>query len=178
LALGLTPNAVTILGSLGSSLAAAYFFPKGRFFLGIWVVLFFVLSDLVDGTMARLSQSGGTKWGAFLDSSLDRATDGLLTACLSIYLYRTHQPILLAVTLGCIISSNLVSYVKARAESLALSCDGGFAERTERLIIFFVTLGLAGLGVKYALAIGLWILLIASSITVLQRLLIVHRQLR
>lgn len=177
LKMGLTPNLVTAIGALGSAISAGYFFPRGEFFWGMWATLFFVLSDLVDGTMARLS-GGGTKWGAFLDSTLDRITDGAILISIAIYLHRTNQFRLLVVALVALVAGNLVSYVKARAEAMGAECKGGFAERSERLIILFIGLGFAGLHVKYALAFSIWLLAIASIFTVLQRLQIVYRQLR
>ena len=68
----------------------------------------------------------------------------------------------------------LISYIRAKAESLDIECSGGFAERTERLIITLLAIGFAGLGVPYFLAIGMWILFLASAITVLQRISIVY----
>ena len=75
-------------------------------------------------------------------------------------------------------ASFLVSYVKARAESLSIKCDGGIAERSERLIIVLVAYGLHGLGLNYAMAIGMWLLAILSIVTVLQRMMIVYKAVK
>ena len=72
-------------------------------------------------------------------------------------------------------AGSLISYIKARAESLDIECNGGIAERTERLIILLVATGFAGLGVSYVLTTGIWLLTILSLITVAQRLTIVYR---
>ena len=74
-----------------------------------------------------------------------------------------------------LVAGGVVSYFKARAEGLGIACNGGFAERTDRLIIIFVALGFAGLGVPYILAVGAWILALASVYTICERLLIVYR---
>jgi CDP-diacylglycerol---glycerol-3-phosphate 3-phosphatidyltransferase len=69
----------------------------------------------------------------------------------------------------------LISYIKAKSEALGIECNGGLAERAERLIIIIASTGLTGLGVSFAMAIGLWVLALASLITIGQRLVIVHR---
>jgi len=86
-----------------------------------------------------------------------------------------HDKVLAAVSLFCLVSGSLVSYAKARAESLGLSCDVGFAERTERLLIGLVAAGLSGLGVPYILPIGLWFLAAASAFTFGQRVFAARR---
>ena len=86
-----------------------------------------------------------------------------------------HDRVLAAVSLFCLVSGALVSYAKARAESLGLSCDVGFAERTERLLIGLVAAGLSGLGVPYVLPVGLWLLAAVSAFTFGQRVLATHR---
>ena len=75
LRIGLSANAVTIIGSAGVTFSAIYFFAEGSFFIGTLIVSFFALSDLLDGTMARISKTDGTRWGALLDSTLDRISD-------------------------------------------------------------------------------------------------------
>jgi len=165
---------MTIIGSLGTFVASIYFFAYGKFFVGTIVITLVVLTDLLDGTLARLSPRGASAWGALLDSTLDRLGDSVILGSL-LYWLIAQSDSLVPVALVALISGGLVSYVKARAESLNISCNGGLAERTERLIILLVATGLHGLGVSYILAIGLWILAILSTITVAQRLLIVYR---
>ena len=173
LKLGLTANAMSAIGALGSGLSAIYFYSRGDFFLGTLITVIFVLSDLLDGTMARLSQTG-SRWGALLDSTLDRITDAAVLGSLAFYLSRTNDR-LVPVVLTALVSGGLVSYIKARAESLDIECNGGFAERTERLVSAFLSIGLAGLSIPYSLAIGMWILAIASTYTTIERLLIVYK---
>ena len=128
----------------------------------------------LDGTVARMTNTGGSNWGALLDSTLDRVGDGFVLLALIIYASK-YQPRMVNVLILAIIFGALISYIRARAEALGIECKGGIAERTDRLIIALVTTGFAGLGLSYVFAVGIWILLIASLITVLQRLLIVYR---
>jgi len=164
-----TPNALTITGAIGMSAGALIFFPTGHLFVGVVVCTLFVLLDMMDGTLARIKGTTG-KFGAFLDSTLDRVADAAVFAGLAIYFVRGgHDHLLAGVSLYCLVAGSLVSYTKARAESLGLSCDVGFAERAERLLIGLVAAGLAGLGVPYVLPIGLWLLAAASTVTFGQR---------
>ena len=176
LRLGLSANAVSAMGAMGSSVSAIYFFSRGKFFLGVVITLIFVLSDALDGTMARLSDTG-SKWGALLDSTLDRITDAAVLGSLAYWLSQTNDR-LLPVVLTALVCGNLVSYIKARAESLGIECNGGFAERTERLVITFIALTLAGLSIPFALAIGMWILAFATLFTTIERLAIVYKATR
>ncbi|MEI8223201.1 MAG: CDP-alcohol phosphatidyltransferase family protein [Actinomycetes bacterium] len=176
LRLGLSANAVSAMGAMGSLVSAIYFFSRGKFFLGVVITLIFVLSDALDGTMARLSDTG-SKWGALLDSTLDRITDAAVLGSLAYWLSQTNDR-LLPVVLTALVCGNLVSYIKARAESLGIECNGGFAERTERLVITFISLALAGLSIPFALAIGMWILAFATLFTTMERLAIVYKATR
>jgi CDP-diacylglycerol--glycerol-3-phosphate 3-phosphatidyltransferase len=164
---------VTAIGALFTILAAALTFPQGRFFLGTMLIIVFVLFDLLDGTIARLSKKGSNAWGALLDSTLDRLTDAVILGSVLWYLIAQDDP-LVPLVLSTIVLGFLISYIKARAESLGIDCNGGFAERTERLNIVLTTTGFAGLGFGYVMAIGFWLLAIASFITVVQRLRIVY----
>ena len=172
LAIGLTPNAVTFIGALGLVTSALYFYPKGDFFIGTLVISFFALSDLFDGAMARISHKGASAWGGFLDSTIDRITDSAILVGLTLYLVDADDP-LTAVVIGALVFGSLVPYIRAKAESMQIACSGGIAERTERLIISLTAIGLEGLGVSFALAIGIWLLLILAVVTVIQRILIV-----
>jgi CDP-diacylglycerol--glycerol-3-phosphate 3-phosphatidyltransferase len=176
LAIGLTPNAVTFIGALGLVTSALYFYPKGDFFIGTLVISFFALSDLFDGAMARISHKGASAWGGFLDSTIDRITDSAILVGLTLYLVDADDP-LTTVVIGALVFGSLVSYIRAKAESMQISCSGGIAERTERLIISLTAIGLEGLGVPYALAIGIWLLLVLAVVTVIQRILIVKAAL-
>lgn len=176
LAVGLTPNAVTFIGAIGLVTSALYFYPKGDFFIGTLVISFFALSDLFDGAMARISQRGASAWGGFLDSTIDRVTDSAILVGLTLYLVDVDDA-LTAVVIGALVFGSLVPYIRAKAESMQISCSGGIAERTERLIISLTAIGLEGLGVPYALAIGIWLLLVLAVVTVIQRILIVKAAL-
>jgi CDP-diacylglycerol--glycerol-3-phosphate 3-phosphatidyltransferase len=176
LAIGLTPNAVTFIGAFGLVTSALYFYPKGDFFIGTLVISFFALSDLFDGAMARISHKGASAWGGFLDSTIDRITDSAILVGLTLYLVKEDDP-LTAVVIGSLVFGSLVPYIRAKAESMQISCSGGIAERTERLIISLTAIGFEGLGVPFALAIGIWILLILAVVTVIQRIMIVKAAL-
>ncbi len=174
LRVGITANGVSIFGAFGVIVSALYLFPNGELFLGTLVVTIFVLSDLFDGTLARLANQSGTKWGALLDSTLDRAADAAI--CLGIwwFLNKAEDPSQM-IALAALFFSALIPYIRAKAESLGIECSVGMAERPERLIILLTGTGLTGLGVTGALSISLWLLLVLSLITVAQRMLIVYR---
>jgi CDP-diacylglycerol--glycerol-3-phosphate 3-phosphatidyltransferase len=170
-----TPNAVTIAGAVGVSAGALALFPTGHLLAGTIVCTIFVLADMLDGALARVKGTSGT-WGAFLDSTLDRVADAAIFGGLAMwFVLGGHDNLLAGVTLFCLVAGALVSYVKARAEGLGLRCDVGIAERSERLVIGLVAIGLAGLGVPYVLAVGLWVLAVASAVTFGQRVLAVRR---
>jgi CDP-diacylglycerol--glycerol-3-phosphate 3-phosphatidyltransferase len=174
LRIGLTPNSVTTIGAIGVIATSLIAYPNGHLFGGTVAICCLALSDLFDGTMARLSQRGASRWGGFLDSTIDRVTDSAIAFGLLIYLTRNNDE-LSYVLLVSIVSGFLVSYIRAKAESLQIECKGGFAERTERLIILLTAIGLTGLGVDYILTVGIWALAVASVATVLQRLHIVWK---
>ncbi len=170
----ITPNQITIVGSIGTVGVSLVFFTRGNFFWGTMALLLFIFSDLVDGTMARLSGMS-SRWGAFLDSTADRVVDAALIGSVTYYLYVEQDP-LQVVAWFALAGGFLVSYVKARAEAAGFRCDGGFAERPERTIILLVATGFAGLGIPFILAIGIWLLAIASHITVVHRVVQVWQQ--
>jgi CDP-diacylglycerol--glycerol-3-phosphate 3-phosphatidyltransferase len=173
---GLTPNAVTFIGALGLVISALFFYPRGDFFVGTLVISFFALSDLFDGAMARISNKGASAWGGFLDSTIDRITDSAILVGLTLFLVNQSDP-LTPVVIGALVFGSLVPYIRAKAESMRIDCSGGIAERTERLIISLTAIGFEGLGIPYALAIGIWLLLILGVITVIQRIMIVKAAL-
>jgi len=175
---GIGPNAVTAIGTLGTVVSALLFFPLGLLAAGALVITVFVLFDLLDGLVARMGGGGGSTWGAFLDSTLDRVADAAIFAGLILYFFAADDLLLTAVTLFCLVAGLLTSYAKARAEGLGLSADVGLAERPERLVVVLVATFLGGLGVPYVLAAGMWVLAAASAVTVVQRVMHVHRQAR
>ena len=174
LRIGITPNAVTWAGAVGVIASALFFYPRGDFFLGTAVIAFFALSDLFDGTMARISKSGASKWGSFLDSTIDRLTDSEILLGVSIYLINNNDQ-LSFVVIATLVTGMLVPYIRAKAESFGVECSGGIAERTERLIMAMSAIALDGLGVPYVLAGGMWLLAVLGAVTVGQRMLIVRK---
>ena len=177
LRIGLTPNSVTAIGAVGVIATSLIAYPNGHLFGGTVAICLLALSDLFDGTMARLSEKGPSRWGGFLDSTVDRVTDSAIALGLLIYLAREKDP-LSYVLLVSIVAGFLVSYIRAKAESMQIECKGGFAERTERLIILLTAIGFTGLGVSYVLTIGIWLLAAASVYTSLERMVIVWKATR
>ncbi|MFI7649832.1 phosphatidylinositol phosphate synthase [Micromonospora sp. NPDC049460] len=172
---GVTPNVVTVAGTLGVLVGALGFGARGHLVAGALIVTVFALTDLLDGTMARMS-GGSTKFGAFLDSSMDRIADSAVFGAVAYWLATEHDHSGVAAALLCLAAGGLVSYVKARAEGLGMTCNVGIAERTERLLIVGVGGLLTGLGVRPALEIALWLLAAVSIFTVGQRMAHVYRQ--
>jgi CDP-diacylglycerol--glycerol-3-phosphate 3-phosphatidyltransferase len=175
LRIGITANWLTFIGAIGSSISALYFFSRGDFFLGTILVSLFALSDLFDGTMARLSELGTTKWGALIDSTLDRVTDAAIYAGVISYAISSDNTNLALLALLALITGALIPYIRAKAESLGIACSVGIAERAERLIIILTATGLYGLGVNIALVGGLLLINILGLITIVQRVLVVAR---
>lgn len=176
LRVGLTPNSVTIAGAVGLVVSALIFYPSGNFIWGTVAVSFFALSDLFDGTMARISQQGSSRWGGFLDSTIDRITDSAVLLGLIFALDRASDD-LLPVAAVALLTGILVPYIRAKAESLDVECRGGLAERTERLIIILLAIFLHGLGIAFMLAGGIWLVAILGAVTSIQRVLIVRKAL-
>jgi CDP-diacylglycerol--glycerol-3-phosphate 3-phosphatidyltransferase len=173
----ITPNAVTLLGTLGTILSALYFYPRGDLFIGTLFISFFALSDLFDGAIARLSESGASAWGGFLDSTCDRLTDSAILGGVAIYCILEDVAIY-PVVIAALVVGFLVPYIRAKAESFGIACTVGIAERTERLILALIGIGLEGLGLPYALTIAIWLLLVLGLITVIQRIVVVAKGLR
>ena len=172
---GVTPNAVTVAGTVGVLVGALGFGARGHLVAGALIVTVFALTDLLDGTMARMS-GGSTRFGAFLDSSMDRVADSAVFGAVAYWLATQGDHSGVAAALVCLAAGGLVSYVKARAEGLGMTCNVGIAERTERLLIVGVGGLLTGLGVEPALEIALWLLAAVSIFTVGQRMAHVYRQ--
>ena len=170
-------NQISAIGGLGSVVSALYFFSNGRFFIGVIWVSVFVAFDLFDGAVARASNKGISKWGALLDSTLDRLSDGAIFIGALIYFIDQNDP-LVPVLLIATFASFMVSYIKARAESLLIKCEGGLAERGERVIIILTAYGLHGLGINYAMAVGIWLLALISVFTMIQRMMIVYKAVK
>ncbi|AKU16881.1 phosphatidylinositol phosphate synthase [Luteipulveratus mongoliensis] len=175
--LGISPDVVTLVGTLGVSLGALAFYPRGEFFWGTVVITAFVFSDTIDGVMARM-MNRSSNWGAYLDSTLDRVGDSAIFGGLVLYYAgKGEDNLLAALALACLILGSVVSYSKARAEGLGMTANVGIAERADRLVAVLVTTGLVGLGLpEVVLTVVLALLAVASLITVFQRILTVRRQ--
>ncbi|MGW0018567.1 phosphatidylinositol phosphate synthase [Rhodococcus sp. NPDC003382] len=172
---GLTPDAVTLIGTVATIAAALTLFPMGQLFWGTMVIWLFVMFDMLDGAMAR-ARGGGTRFGAVLDATCDRVADGAIFAGLAWWaVYDEQSRPLFVATLICLVSSQVISYAKARAEASGLSADGGLIERPDRLIIVLVGAGFTGLGIDWAIHVAMWLLAAGSVITVFQRVIAVRR---
>lgn len=177
LKLGVSPDAVTVVGTLGVVAGALVFFPQGKLLTGVLVITAFVFSDLVDGHMARLS--GRTnKFGAFLDSTLDRIGDGAIFAGIALYFAGPGDSDLYTVlALVCLVMGAVTSYARARAEGLGFQAKVGIAERADRLVAILVMTGFSAIfDLPVLLEIALWALAVASTITVIQRIWVVRQQ--
>jgi len=172
---GVTPDGITVVGTLGAVVGAVVLFGTGHLFWGTVVVTVSVLLDLLDGALAR-ARGGGTVFGAVLDSVGDRAADAAIFGALIWWFAGSgNNRLLVLLALLCLVLGVLTSYVKARAEGVGIDCNVGVVERLERLLLVLFGTGLAGLGVPYALHVGLWVLLAGSAVTVVQRIVAVRR---
>jgi CDP-diacylglycerol---glycerol-3-phosphate 3-phosphatidyltransferase len=173
LRVGLTPDIVTVLGTVVAVAGALTLFPMGKLFAGTLVVWFFVLFDMLDGAMAR-ERGGGTRFGAVLDATCDRISDGAVFCGLLWWIaFGLHDKLLVVATLICLVTSQVISYIKARAEASGLRGDGGIIERPERLIIVLVGAGVSDfpfVAWPPALPVAMWLLAVASVVTCAQRL--------
>ncbi len=172
---GIGPDVITVIGTVGTVASALWFFPRDQLLVGTIAVTVFVLLDVLDGAVAR-ARGAGTLWGTVLDSTCDRIADGALFAGLTWWCFVVAGDRLLAIAaLLCLVSAQVISYIKARAAACGLSADGGMVERAERYIIALLGAGLTGLGVPFALDVALWALAGLQLVTVTQRMLAVRR---
>jgi CDP-diacylglycerol--glycerol-3-phosphate 3-phosphatidyltransferase/CDP-diacylglycerol--inositol 3-phosphatidyltransferase len=177
LRLGISPDAVTFVGTLGVCAGALVFFPRGQLLIGVLFITVFIFSDLVDGAMARVS--GRTSlFGSFWDSTLDRIGDGAIFGGLVLYFAGPGDSYLyLCVTLYCLVMGAVTSYARAKAESLGMDARGGIAERADRIVAILVMTGLSGMfSAPILLYVVLWALALANTQTVVVRVLKVRRQ--
>ena len=175
--LGVTANGVTIVGAIGTVTSALYFYPRGDLFLGTLVICVFALSDLFDGAIARLTNGTGTQWGGFLDSTIDRVTDAAILIGVLLYMVDRDNTVAILILIS-LVTGGLIPYIRAKAESMSIECSGGFAERTERIVISLTAIGFYGLGVDFSLLVGFGLLSFVGVITVVQRMAIVFRALK
>jgi CDP-diacylglycerol--glycerol-3-phosphate 3-phosphatidyltransferase/CDP-diacylglycerol--inositol 3-phosphatidyltransferase len=181
---GVSPDMVTLVGTLGVVAGAVVFFPQGELFVGVLVITAFVFSDLIDGTMARKS-GRVSPFGAFLDSTLDRIGDAAIFGSLAMYYVGPgDNDAFAALAVYCLTMGAVTSYARARAESLGMQAKVGIAERADRLVAILVITGLADLvrilgagdEALYAIPATLAVLAVASTVTVVQRILVVRKQ--
>lgn len=174
--LGLSPNTVTVVGTLVTISIVVILIPTNHLVWAAVLSAIFTALDMVDGTMARM-RGAGTQFGATLDATCDRLTDGALFGAITwwlIYTYKPHPSLIIA-SFVVLVTSQVISYVKARGEASGFTMVGGLIERPERLILALGGIGLTGFGMPYAIDIALWLLAVGSVFTVIQRLLIAAR---
>jgi CDP-diacylglycerol--glycerol-3-phosphate 3-phosphatidyltransferase len=175
---GVSPDAVTIVGTIGVMAGALVFFPRGEFFAGTMVVTFFVFSDVIDGAMARMTNRS-SNWGAYLDSTLDRFGDAAVFGGILLWFAGDgDDQVLAALALYNLAVGSIVSYAKARAEGLGMTANVGIAERSDRLVLILVATGFTGdpFNVPYVQGGALALLAVLSTITLGQRIMLVRRQ--
>lgn len=177
LRLGVSPDAVTVVGTIGVVATALICFPQGWFVPGSIIIGLLAASDLLDGTMARLSETSGP-WGNFLDATLDRLADGAVLAGLIVWGALSGEMWVVGGGVFALVVGQVTSYAKARAEAVGAQANVGIAERAERMFIILLAVLLTGLGVPYVLVGALWILGALGLVTVIQRIVVVRRQLR
>ncbi|MGO4120782.1 phosphatidylinositol phosphate synthase [Arthrobacter sp. YAF16] len=177
LRVGVSPDAVTIIGTAGVVVGALVFYPLGQLWWGTLFITAFIFSDVIDGIMARMQERGG-RWGNFLDSTLDRVADGALFAGVAIWFFTGGADIPIAIAaVVCLVLGMVVSYARAKAEALGYHANVGIAERAERLVSVLVVTGFTGIGLPTVVLFAtLCLLALASFVTVVQRIASVHRQ--
>ena len=175
--LGISPDVVTLVGTLGVSFGALWFFPRGMLWEGVLFITAFVFSDLIDGAMAR--KAGRTDdFGAFLDSTLDRIGDGALFAGVALYFaWVAEDRLYLVLSLVILVMGAVTSYARAKADVLSYDAKIGIAERPDRLVGFLVPTFFADVfDLPWLMYASLWVLAVAATITVGQRIWTVRRQ--
>ena len=174
--LGVSPNVITLLGTTVIVGGAVYFVPRGQLLAGLIVITVAAFTDLLDGAMAR-ARGTASRFGALLDSTMDRIADGAIFGSLAYYLATSGDHPSAAAALICLVGAEVVSYVKSRAESLGTTCNVGIAERAERLVIIGVGTVLTVIGVPHAMPVAVWTLAVLTAITVVQRVWYVRGRL-
>ena len=165
----LNPNALTLLGGL-VSLFAAVAFARGEFRIAGVVMLLGGFFDLVDGVVAR-HRGMSSRFGAFLDATLDRFSDMALLAGISVHYAAAREPANVALAGAALIASVLVSYAKARAELVVPNFSVGLFERGERF-------GVLAAGAVFGLVVpALWLITAGSTVTVAQRIALAYREM-
>ncbi|PUB25464.1 CDP-diacylglycerol inositol 3-phosphatidyltransferase [Promicromonospora sp. AC04] len=181
LALRVSPDAVTIAGTVVVTTLALTLVPMGHTLVGGLLIGFFVLFDSLDGVMARMAGRSGP-WGAFLDSTMDRVADGAVFAGITLWFVlhpdEHHGLWGIAVALACLVLGSVVPYARARAESVGATAQVGIAERADRLLVALVPFTFMQVGLPVVvLEVVLTLLALASLVTVFQRMATVRAQL-
>jgi CDP-diacylglycerol--glycerol-3-phosphate 3-phosphatidyltransferase len=170
-----SPDAVTVAGTVGVLIGAFGWATRGQWIIATVIITLSALFDLVDGSMARQLGRPG-KFGAFLDSTMDRVADAAVFGSVAYYFATQQRHSTLVAALICLVTGQLVSYVRARAEGLGLTANVGIAERAERLILLGVGGLVTGFGWRYGMDVALWLLAVLSLVTIGQRIGHVYRQ--
>lgn len=157
------PNFLTLVG-LGITIGAAVAFGYGRFMLGGWIMILSGLVDMLDGRVARETKTD-SPFGAFLDSVVDRYSDLAIYFGLLVFYARLNRFFYVVLVAFAMTGSVMVSYTRARAESLIPSCKVGFMERPERLVLIIIG------GLFNRMAAVMWVIAVLSNITVIHRII-------
>jgi CDP-diacylglycerol--glycerol-3-phosphate 3-phosphatidyltransferase len=175
--LGISPDAITLVGTAGVVAGALIFFPQGHLLWGVLFITVFIFSDLIDGAMARKTGRSST-FGAFFDSTLDRIGDAAIFGGLVLYFSGPGDNYLyLCLSLYCLVMGAVTSYARAKAESLGLKAEGGIAERADRTVAILLATGFSDLlNLPILLEVTIWVLAVAITVTVLQRVWMVRQQ--
>ncbi len=168
----LTPNQISMAGFTLNVIAAVLVW-QHEFFIGGVVFIIGSICDTLDGGYSRMSGKG-TPFGAFLDSTLDRMEEGIVLTAVAAYFATRGDELAVAAVVIVVVSSLMVSYTRARAEALGIECKVGIADRLVRVVVIAAGLVLADLG---ALEPAIYVLAALTSVTVLQRILHVKREL-
>jgi CDP-diacylglycerol---glycerol-3-phosphate 3-phosphatidyltransferase len=177
LRLHVSPDFVTVFGTIGAVASALICFPSGNFGLGVLLIAIFAISDLLDGTMARIAGTSGP-WGNFLDATLDRVADGAIIGGIIIWAALNGEVGTVCAGTLALVMGQVTSYAKARAEAVGATANVGIAERAERLITVLIAALLTALGVPYVLPAVLWVLGALGLVTIIQRMAVVRGQLK
>ena len=171
-----SPDFVTVFGTVGAVASALTCFPTGHFALGVLLIALFAISDLLDGTMARMAGTSGP-WGNFLDATLDRLADGAIFGGIVIWGAINGEVGTTAAATLALVTGQVTSYAKARAEAVGATANVGIAERAERILTVLVAALLTSFGVPYVLPVSLWALGALGLVTIVQRMAVVRKQL-
>lgn len=180
LALKVSPDAVTVIGTAGAVLCSVFLIARGEFLWGVIGIMIFALADLLDGTMARMRGTQGP-WGNFLDASLDRVADGAIFGSVAYWGASVGNLWLVSGSLVALVAGQVTSYSKARAEAVGATANVGVVERAERIIVILAALlvtGILGFEFDWILIVTVWILALLGIITVVQRFIHVRSQLK